>query len=152
MKILCATDFSEEGQAAEARALELARALGAELVYVHVNVETPLYGEAAFAMADVERVYEAQRRWAEDTLRARAAAAEKAGVRPRAVLRVGVPFEQIVAAAGEEAADMIVIGTHGRSGINRLLMGSVAERVVRLAPCPVLTVRPANGRAHERAA
>lgn len=152
MRILCATDFSEEGQAAEAKALELVRALGGELVYVHVSVETPLYGEAAFAMADVERVYEAQRRWADDTLRARVAAAEKAGVAARAMLRVGVPFEQIVEAAAEEAADMLVIGTHGRSGLNRLLMGSVAERVVRLASCPVLTVRPANGRAQVRAA
>ena len=146
MKIICATDFSEEGQAAEAKALELVRALDAELILVHVNVETPLYGEAPFAMTDVERIYEAQRRWADDTLRARAAAAEKTGVPARAVLRVGVPFEQIVAAAAEERADMIVIGTHGRSGIDRLLLGSVAERVVRTAPCPVLTVRPATAR------
>lgn len=146
MRILCATDFSDAGQAAEEQALDLTRALVGELIYVHVSVETPLYGETAFSMPDVQRVYDAQRRWAEDTLRARAAAAEKAGVTARFVRRVGTPFEQIIAAADEEKADMIVIGTHGRSGLNRLLMGSVAERVVRLAPCPVLTVRPPNGR------
>ena len=142
MKILCATDFSEPGQAAETEALALARGLGAELIYVHVAVEAMLYGEAPVAMGDVTRVYEAQRRWAEDTLRTRAAGAEARGVTSRWVLRVGVPFEQIVAAAADEKVDMIVIGTHGRSGLNRLLLGSVAERVVRVAPCPVLTVRP----------
>jgi nucleotide-binding universal stress UspA family protein len=60
-----------------------------------------------------------------------------------------VPFEEIVKVAQEERADMIVMGTHGRSGLNRALLGSVAERVIRLAPCPVLTVRqtsPAGSR------
>jgi len=55
-----------------------------------------------------------------------------------------VPFEEIVKVAEEERADMIVMGTHGRSGLNRILLGSVAERVIRLAPCPVLTVRQAT--------
>ena len=142
MKILCATDFSEAGQAAEQQALELAGALGAELVYVHVSAETMLYGEAAFAVADVQRVYDAQRRWAEDTLAARVTGAAQQGVAARSVLRVGVPFEQIVETAGAENADMLVMGTHGRTGLARLLMGSVAERVGRMGPCPVLTVRP----------
>jgi nucleotide-binding universal stress UspA family protein len=56
-------------------------------------------------------------------------------------LRSGVPHQEIVALARDERADLIVIGTHGRGGINRALLGSVADRVVRLAPCPVLTVR-----------
>ncbi|MBI2206617.1 MAG: universal stress protein [Candidatus Rokubacteria bacterium] len=142
MKILCATDFSEAGQAAEQQALELAGALGAELVYVHVSAEAMLYRGVAFAVTDAQRVYDAQRRWAEDTLAARVAAAGQRGVPARSVLRVGVPFDQIVDAARDERADMLVLGTHGRTGLDRLLMGSVAERVVRLAPCPVLTVRP----------
>ena len=142
MKILCATDFSDAGQAAEAHAVSLARALGAELVYLHVNHETPLYGAGPLGTADVERVYEAQRRWASDTLAARVAAAQARGLRGRSVLRSGSPHAEIVAACASEGADMIVIGTHGRSGLDRLLMGSVAERVVRTAPCPVLTVRP----------
>lgn len=57
----------------------------------------------------------------------------------------GVPFEEIVRAAAEESADLIVMGTHGRRGLNRLLLGSVADRVIRLAACPVLTVRGAQG-------
>lgn len=146
MKIVCATDFSEPGQAAEEQAVALAQALGAELVYVHVSVETLLYGESALSMTDIQRVYDAQRRWAEETLAARVTAAKQRRITARWLLRVGAPFEQIVAAAGDEKADMLVIGTHGRSGLNRLLMGSVAERVVRVAPCPVLTVRPRNGR------
>ena len=59
-------------------------------------------------------------------------------------MQVGVPFEEIVKIAEEERADMIVMGTHGRGGLNRMLLGSVAERVIRLAPCPVLTVREAT--------
>ena len=59
-------------------------------------------------------------------------------------LQTGVPFEEIVKVADDERADMIVMGTHGRSRLNRVLLGSVAERVIRLAPCPVLTVRQAK--------
>ncbi len=70
-----------------------------------------------------------------------AAKARTAGVPARSALRSGVPFKEIVAAATDERADLIVMGTHGRGGINRALLGSVADRVIRLAPCPVLTVR-----------
>jgi nucleotide-binding universal stress UspA family protein len=63
--------------------------------------------------------------------------------------QVGVPFEEIVKIAGEERVDMIVMGTHGRSGLDRLLLGSVAERVIRLALCPVLTVRQAKSGASQ---
>ena len=52
-----------------------------------------------------------------------------------------MPHEEIVSAAGRERADLIVIGTHGRGGLDRALLGSVADRVIRLAPCPVVTVR-----------
>jgi nucleotide-binding universal stress UspA family protein len=142
MKILCATDFSDAGQAAEAQALALARALGAELVYVHVNMETMLYGEGPLGMSDVEQVYEAQRRWAEDALAQRVASAEGRSIRARAILRRGLPPDEIAAAVQAESPDMLVVGTHGRSGLARLMMGSVAEQIVKSAACPVLTVRP----------
>ena len=142
MKILCATDFSDAGLAAETQAAALAHALGAELVYVHVTVEAVLYGEGPFGTADLQEVYDAQRRWAEDTLAQRVKAAEAKGLRARSVHRVGVAHDEVVAAAQAESADMLVMGTHGRAGLDRFLLGSVAERVVRLAPCPVLTVRP----------
>ncbi len=146
MTIICATDFSDAAECAERQAVELARAIGADLVFVHVAVETPLYGESVFAMADVNRVYEAQRQWAETALRERVARVQAQGVSARMTVRSGVPFEQIVEAAKDEKADMIVIGTHGRTGLHRFLLGSVAERVIRMAPCPVLTVRPAPER------
>jgi nucleotide-binding universal stress UspA family protein len=59
----------------------------------------------------------------------------------RRVLRTGVSWQEIVDLATDERADLVVIGTYGRSGMDRLLLGSVADRVVRLAPCPVLMVR-----------
>jgi nucleotide-binding universal stress UspA family protein len=66
---------------------------------------------------------------------------QQQGVRVRSLVRSGVAHAEIVAAASEEQADMLVLGTHGRSGLDRLLLGSVTERVIRLAPCPVLSVR-----------
>jgi nucleotide-binding universal stress UspA family protein len=142
MTIIHPTDFSEEAETAEREATGLARRLGGELVLVHVSVETPLYGEGAFGMSDVKRIYEAQARWAETQLADRATALTEKGVPTRWRHRVGVVHEVICDAAREEAADYIVMGTHGRSGIERLLLGSVADRVVRTAPCPVVTVRP----------
>lgn len=141
MKILHPTDFSQCAEEAGAHAIRLARALGAELVLLHVLVETPLYGEGLVAMRQVRELYEAQRKWAGETLEARVAEASAAGAATRWKLSVGVPFEEIVRAAREEGADMIVMGTHGRRGLDRLLLGSVATRVMRLADCPVLTVR-----------
>jgi len=140
MKLLHPTDFSETAEQAEAQAVALARALGAEVVLLHVAVETPLYSEGGLGF-ETQKIYDAQRTWAEETLEARTAAIRAQGVTARWLRRSGVPFEAIVAAATEERADVIVMGTHGRSGLNRLLLGSVADRVIRLAPCPVLAVR-----------
>jgi nucleotide-binding universal stress UspA family protein len=140
--IVYATDFSASARPAEEQAVYLARAFGDDLVFVHVATESPIYGEGGLGIGDVQAVYDAQRRWASDALTACVAAAREAGVRARFSLRVGVPAEEIIAAAEEEKARMIVIGTHGRSGLDRLLLGSVAERVIRRASCPVVTVRP----------
>jgi nucleotide-binding universal stress UspA family protein len=142
MTIIHPTDSSEEADMAEREAAGLARRLGGELLLLHVSVETPLYGESAFGMGDVKRIYEAQARWAEKHLADRATALSTDGVPTRWRHRVGVVHEEICNAAREEAADYIVMGTHGRSGIGRLMLGSVADRVVRTAPCPVVTVRP----------
>ena len=147
MKILCAVDFSEASDRAQAKAIELARALNGELVILHVTIEASLYGEG-MGMIDVRRVYDAQRAWARERLDERVAAAKTDGVAARAKLSPGVPFDEILKVAADEKADMIVMGTHGRSGLDHFLLGSVTERVVRLAPCPVLTVRePAPARA-----
>lgn len=108
---------------------------------LHVLVEMPLYSEGPMSGARVREVYKAAAAWAEKELSSWATAAADAGLSVQTLLRTGAPHEVIVAAAVELGADLIVLGTHGRGGINRALLGSVADRVVRLAACPVLTVR-----------
>lgn len=144
MRILHPTDFSEAAERAQAQAAKLAPALGAELLLLHVSVETPLWGEG---LVDVRSVWDAQRKWAEQALEARVNTLRSSGVEARYLLRMGVPFAEIVKVAGEERVDLIVMGTHGRGGVERFLLGSVADRVIRLAPCPVLTVRETERRA-----
>ena len=144
MKILHPTDFSECATQAETVAVDLARKLDGELVLVQVLVEAPLYSEGFISRRQVQTVFDAQRKWTEQTLEARAERLRQSGIKTSWRVQAGAPFDEIVRAAEEEGAGMIVMGTHGRSGLNHLLMGSVAERVVRLAPCPVLTVRQAK--------
>jgi nucleotide-binding universal stress UspA family protein len=140
-RIVIPTDFSDCAEEAWGLAQRVAAASDAELLLTHVLVETPLYSEGPFTMEKTRQVFEAARRWATETLEVWAAKARGAGLHVRVVLRTGVPHEEIVALATDEKADLVVIGTHGRGGINRALLGSVTDRVVRLAPCPVLTVR-----------
>lgn len=141
MKVVHPTDFSDCAGQAQALAVDLVGKLGGEIVLLQVLVETPLYGEGVLSGSQVQSVYDAQRRWAEETLEARVADLRQRGIKASGRVQAGIPYEVIVKIAEEELADMIVMGTHGRSGLNRVLLGSVAERVIRLAPCPVLTVR-----------
>jgi nucleotide-binding universal stress UspA family protein len=144
MKILHPTDFSECATAAQTVAVDLAHKLDAELVLVQVLVEAPLYSEGFISRRQVQTVYDAQRKWSEETLEARAEQLRQSGTKTSWRVQMGAPYQEIVRTAEEEHAGMIVMGTHGRSGLNRALLGSVAERVIRLAPCPVLTVRQAK--------
>jgi nucleotide-binding universal stress UspA family protein len=141
MKILHPTDFSESAERAQQEAIRLARSIGAELILLHVAVETPLYGEGLLNMPEVKKVYAAARKWATATLEERAVKIRGDGLATRWLLRAGVPHDEIVKTATEEGADYVVIGTHGRGGLERVFLGSVADRVVRTAPCPVVTVR-----------
>ena len=140
-RIVVATDFSECAQQAWELARRIAAAPGSELVLAHVLTEVPLYGEGVFNIETARKVREGASKWAEGTLEAWVGKARAEGLSARAALRTGVPHQEIVALAEDERADLIVIGTTGRGGISRALLGSVADRVVRLAPCPVLTVR-----------
>jgi universal stress protein A len=144
-KILVPTDFSEPAKRAEDAAIELARRLGSEILLLHVSVEAPLYNEGMRGLVEPRQVYEAQRVWAETTLAARAAEIRAKGVSAHADIRSGVAVDQILRAAEDPDVEMIVIGTHGRGGLSRLFLGSVADRIVRVAPCPVMTVRPPGG-------
>jgi|SRR5688572_7157928 len=140
-RIVVPTDFSNCAREAWATARRLAGAFGSELIPVHVLVESPLWSEGPFNMDRVREVYDAARTSGRAELDRWAAEGTATGIKVRPVLRTGVPHEEIVALATDELADLLVIGTHGRGGLSRVLLGSVADRVVRLAPCPVLTVR-----------
>jgi universal stress protein A len=145
-RIMVPTDFSVSAERAWALAQRLARATGSELVLVHV------VPRRAFSIARAGHASEAARKWAAEELEDCAGKARAQELRVRVALRTGVPYREIVALAREEAADLIVVATHGRGGIDRALLGSVADQVVRLAPCPVLTVpEPAGGRSAQSA-
>jgi nucleotide-binding universal stress UspA family protein len=140
-RIVVPTDFSDCAEEAWKLARRLAAAPGSELVLAHVLTEVPLYGEGVLNIDTARKVREGARRWAETALEEWVSKARAEGLNARSTIRSGVAHEEIVAVAQDERADLVVIGTHGRGGINRALLGSVADRVVRLAPCPVLTVR-----------
>jgi nucleotide-binding universal stress UspA family protein len=141
-RILHASDFSPASRPAFRRALGLARANRASLTIVHVySIIIPMMGEGYATpqvydkwMADVRA--DAQRR-----LGRLVAQARKSGVRAKGLVLEGIPHDRIVRAARSTRADLIVLGTHGRTGLGRVFLGSVAARVVTLARCPVLTVR-----------
>jgi len=142
-RILHPSDFSKASAAAFTKAVELAKTNGAELVLLHVLAPPlPLMaGEGYVSPKVYEDLEQSARAYASKELARLVARAKKAGVRAKAVLRDGVAHEQIVRAAGSPRADMIVIGTHGRTGLAKLFLGSVAGRVVSTAKCPVMTVR-----------
>jgi nucleotide-binding universal stress UspA family protein len=140
-RILVATDFSACADAALRAATALARAMGSTLAIVHVQSPLPAYAFAEGAAPDLARLEEDQRRWAQERLEQQAETVRASGLGVSTAIRVGTPADEVVEAAREMGADLIVVGTHGRTGLNRLLIGSVAERIVRTAPCPVLTIR-----------
>jgi nucleotide-binding universal stress UspA family protein len=149
-RILVATDFAESAERALTCGVQLARRHGAELILLHVYMDLPAYPE--ITAGQVEAIYEEQRRWIEDALERRARAARAEGLLARAVLKTGPAASTIAETAADEDADLIVVGTHGRSGLDRLIVGSVAERVVRLASCPVLVVKASKKAARADAA
>jgi len=141
-RILHATDFSAASRAAFTAALGWARRSRAKLSLVHVLSPPALFLEDSYLSAETYRDMEARaRRDAQKRLDALVARARRAGVRASAWVRTGTPAEQILRAAAGQRAGLIVVGTHGRTGFTRFIVGSVAERVVTLARCPVLTVR-----------
>jgi nucleotide-binding universal stress UspA family protein len=140
-KILVGVDFSEHSEAALRYGAEFAKSFGAELLVCHVVPradmlsQLPPGGEAYFPpnLAELQQ-QEAQQR-CEELL------ASTGLSRGRIVLSEGSPFVELIRIARTESADLLIIGTHGRGAIAHMLLGSVAERVVRKAPCPVLVVR-----------
>jgi nucleotide-binding universal stress UspA family protein len=141
MKIIHPTDFSECAEEARGLAVQLARALGAELILLHVAVEAPLFREGVTSERELQRFFEDQREWAKKELEERAAESRGRGVPTLAVVLTGAPHREIVATAEREDALLIVMGTHGRGAMGRFFLGSVTDRVIRTAPCAVVTQR-----------
>ena len=141
-RILHATDFSSASKRAFDMAVEFAKQNKAELLLVHVLVPHVAYSADNYADAEIYIELErSARRQAQSSIKALVDKLKRAKVKATALLLKGTAHGQIVRAAKNRRADMIVIGTHGRTGISKLLMGSVAGRVIAEASCPVLTVR-----------
>ncbi len=137
--ILCPTDFSHSSNAALGYASALAAETGATLFIVHAAEDTQSYlgGYGSFAYAEdvpdsLEQVMRKQLENIKPT---------REGVRVQRHYLTGAAVSQIVEFAEREKVDLIVMGTHGRTGLSRMLMGSIAEGVLRKASCPVLTVK-----------
>jgi nucleotide-binding universal stress UspA family protein len=141
-RIMHPSDFSPASQAAFAKAVDMAKASRAELTIVHVlSAVMPVPGDGYISPKVYDEIAASTRAWAQKQLDRRVAKAKAAGVRAKGMLMDGVAHEQIIRAAKAKRADLLVLGTHGRSGLAKLFIGSVAGRVVSAAPCPVLTVR-----------
>ena len=141
-RILHPSDFSRASGAAFAKAVELAKSNRAELIVLHVTTSViPMVGDGYVSpevFSEIEATASAETKKQMDRLVAKA---RKAGVRARGLVVEGNPHEQIMKVARSTRADLMVIGTHGRTGLMKFFLGSVAGRVVSTARCPVLTVR-----------
>jgi nucleotide-binding universal stress UspA family protein len=141
-RIVFATDFSRGARPPMERAFALAKGTGAELVVVHVlQPVSPLPGNGAVLPRLYNEIEAVIRKTGEKSMQKLLALARRQHVRATGRLLGGLPVEAINGAARRAKADLVVTGTHGRQGIRRILLGSVAAGIVAGAPCPVLTVR-----------
>lgn len=147
-RIMHPSDFSPTSAGAFLKAVQLAQRDRAELLLVHVlGPIAPIMGDDYVAAprmyVDLQR---SSRAVASKEIDKLVTKAKQGGVHARELLLEGNPAREIVRAAKSKHCDMIVMGTHGRTGFAKFLIGSVAQRVIAMAPCPVLTVRGRNAR------
>ncbi len=141
-RILCPVDFSESSDHASRYAVAFCKTFGAELTLLHV-ISPPIAALPGdhlvpdMMQADIDAVAEATR----ERLSQLVGELSDLGITVQSRVISGIPFVEIIRFAKDWDADMIVIGTHGRTGLQHFLIGSVAERVVRKAPCPVLSIK-----------
>lgn len=139
-----AADFSAYSRAALEYAVYLAKAFKSDLYLIHV-FETPFYFHSGASPSIQSEIHQYINELREEALRSLNALADEIRYREGEVhtlLKEGTPSLEILKAAGESQADLIVLGTHGRTGLAHVLIGSVAEQVVQKSLCPVFTVRP----------
>ncbi len=139
--ILFPTDFSEGSGAAATYALDLAGKYGAKLYVVHVIYDITRAAALYASTIDVEAIYVEMRAGAGEELKRYAAEVFGGCAEVEGALLRGTPYEEILSFARQKGVGLIVMGSHGRKGLDRVLFGSTASKVVKNAACPVLTVR-----------
>jgi nucleotide-binding universal stress UspA family protein len=135
-RILIPTDFGETSEAALSYGIALARVFKSQIYLLHVPEDPGAAAEAEYPFG----LFDTMQSAAHDRLGHLLTGGEVGELKPECAMRLGKPSEEIVRYAAEHEIDLIVMGTHGREGIARALIGSVAETVVRRASCPVLTL------------
>ncbi|MBL9138956.1 MAG: universal stress protein [Verrucomicrobiales bacterium] len=138
-RVLVPVDFSPNARKAVTYAVAFAKQFGAALTFLHVIQVNYAYGE--FGAIDFTALEREMRGGAEKELKELVASTVADGVKAESLVREGSPAKVIAEVAGELNSDLLVISTHGYTGLRHVLMGSIAEHVVRYAPCPVLVVR-----------
>jgi nucleotide-binding universal stress UspA family protein len=139
-KILHPTDLSPLSECAFRLACSLARDHGAKLIVLNVRPPEIVFADSAYVLPpDPQQLWET---WHEELLRLKP---PDPSIAVEYLLQEGDPATEILRTAQENGCDLIVMGTHGRTGVRRLLMGSVAEQVLRKSACPVLTVKAPYG-------
>jgi nucleotide-binding universal stress UspA family protein len=140
-RMLCASDFSPASRPALRLAQELARALKAKLILFHAyETSVPIGNGGYLPPSVIHEMLTATRDAAGRSLKRLARSPQGKGLRISTLLAEGPAAAAIVRAAKKHRVDLVVMGTHGRTGVRRMLMGSVADRVIRTASCPVLVV------------
>ncbi len=138
-RILIPTDGSETSEKAAEHGVKLAKAVGADVIYLYV------IDISSFTGIPTEAIWENMRGLLEDEGKSVLAKVEEIAkvneVKAESLVKEGIPSEDISKTAEEKQVDVIVMGTAGRSGLDKFLLGSVTEKVIRIAPCPVLVIR-----------
>ena len=141
-RVLHPTDFTSYSRAAFRKAIEMTTANRAQLLLIHVlRPIIPVPGDAYISPKMYDELAGSARAFAQKELDKLLAQANKARLRARGFLLEGLAHDEIIRFARARRVDLIVMGTHGRRGLAKFFVGSVADRVVAGAPCPVLTVR-----------
>jgi nucleotide-binding universal stress UspA family protein len=144
-RILFATDFSEGSASSLPYAVSMTRQYGAKLYFVHVIHDIAKTSGSYVPHISLDELYSEMEENAKKELE-KSTVEELRGKEVEHVVLKGTPYEEISRFAEENKIDLIVVGTYGRKGLDRMLFGSTAEQIVRHAPCPVLTVRvPKHG-------
>ena len=140
-KIMCAVDFSEQSKHVAEYAMSFAKAFGAEVLCVYVAPSLSQYVGFKVPASSIDEFVGEIVSGAENTM-TQFLEENFAGVNATGKVLTGYAAEEILDLSASEKVDMIVMGTHGRKGIDRMLFGSVAEKIVKTAKCPVVTIRP----------